>query len=297
MRSKIIWKWVLTGAFISGFIFHPFVMIINHFMKEPLWVHGHSVLDIILFETVLAFSQKMLSWSLSFVILGALIGLLYGRTKQAGKVLQDSEVKFRSVVQSATDAIASINTMGEIIFWNKAAQKIFGYTENEIIGQQFIVLMPERYREAHRKGVERLGSTGEAHVLGRTVELHGLTKEGLEFPLEFSLATWKIGDETIYTGIIRDISDRRKLEQEKEDSILKLKDALAKVKTLSGFLPICAQCKKIRDDKGYWNQIEGYIQKHSDAEFSHGMCPECSDKLYGKEDWYIEMKKENIQKE
>jgi len=63
------------------------------------------------------------------------------------------------------------------------------------------------------------------------------------------------------------------------------------VRTLRKFLPICANCKKIRDDKGYWNQIEVYIQKHSEASFSHGMCPECSDGLYGDEDWYIEMKK------
>jgi hypothetical protein len=69
-----------------------------------------------------------------------------------------------------------------------------------------------------------------------------------------------------------------------------LETALNNIKTLSGLLPICAHCKKIRDDKGYWNQIEGYIQKHSKAEFSHGMCPNCSDDLYGKEDWYIEMK-------
>jgi len=77
--------------------------------------------------------------------------------------------------------------------------------------------------------------------------------------------------------------------------VIELKKALAKVKTLSGLLPICSHCKKIRDDKGYWNQIEAYIQKHSEAEFSHGMCPECSDELYGKEDWYIEMKNEESQ--
>ncbi len=63
------------------------------------------------------------------------------------------------------------------------------------------------------------------------------------------------------------------------------------VKTLQGFIPICASCKKIRDDKGYWNQIEGYIQKHSEATFSHGMCPECSDRLYGEEEWYLKVKK------
>lgn len=72
---------------------------------------------------------------------------------------------------------------------------------------------------------------------------------------------------------------------------LKLEAALEDVKTLSGLLPICSNCKKIRDDEGYWNQIEGYIQKHSDVTFSHGICSECSDELYGKEEWYIKRKK------
>ena len=82
--------------------------------------------------------------------------------------------------------------------------------------------------------------------------------------------------------------------KEKNESLQK---AISEVKTLQGILPICANCKKIRDDKGYWSQIEGYIQSHSQAKFSHGMCPECSEKLYGKEDWYIEMKNEEKQKE
>jgi hypothetical protein len=59
---------------------------------------------------------------------------------------------------------------------------------------------------------------------------------------------------------------------------------------LDGLLPICATCKKTRDDEGYWSQIEGYVQKHSKAKLSHGMCLECSDKLYGQEDWYQKIK-------
>lgn len=72
----------------------------------------------------------------------------------------------------------------------------------------------------------------------------------------------------------------RQVNAEKSKVITDLQDALAKVKTLSGFLPICASCKKIRDDKGYWNQIEAYISEHSAAQFSHGICPECVEKLY-----------------
>ncbi len=73
---------------------------------------------------------------------------------------------------------------------------------------------------------------------------------------------------------------KHKMEKEREKLIKELQDALAKVKKLSGFLPICSSCKKIRDDKGYWNQIESYIHKHSEAEISHSICPECAKKLY-----------------
>ena len=78
--------------------------------------------------------------------------------------------------------------------------------------------------------------------------------------------------------------------------IKKLQETLSELKTLGGLLPICASCKKIRDDKGYWNQIDTYIQEHSDATFSHSICPECSDNLYGNQDWYIKMKKNKCKK-
>ncbi len=78
-----------------------------------------------------------------------------------------------------------------------------------------------------------------------------------------------------------DVEERKRAEAEKERVIEELRCALGQVKTLRGLLPICASCKKIRDDKGYWNQIESYISSNSDAQFSHGICPECARKLYG----------------
>ena len=74
------------------------------------------------------------------------------------------------------------------------------------------------------------------------------------------------------------------------DTMRNLEEALKEVQTLSGLLPICSNCKKIRDDKGYWNQIESYISNNSTVKFTHSMCPECTEKFYGKEDWYVEMK-------
>jgi CheY-like chemotaxis protein len=74
--------------------------------------------------------------------------------------------------------------------------------------------------------------------------------------------------------------ERKQLENERERLIRELQESIAKVKLLSGLLPICASCKKIRDDKGYWNQVEAYISKHSQAKFTHGICPDCVKKLY-----------------
>lgn len=81
---------------------------------------------------------------------------------------------------------------------------------------------------------------------------------------------------------IRYAIERKRIENEKAQVIAELQEALAKVKLLSGFIPICSSCKKIRDDNGYWQQVESYIRDHSNAEFSHSICPECSHRLYPK---------------
>jgi C4-dicarboxylate-specific signal transduction histidine kinase len=81
-------------------------------------------------------------------------------------------------------------------------------------------------------------------------------------------------------NLTREVVERTRVGQEREKVVVDLKQALAQVKKLSGFLPICAACKKIRDDKGYWKQIEEYITEHSEALFSHSLCPECAKRLY-----------------
>lgn len=81
-------------------------------------------------------------------------------------------------------------------------------------------------------------------------------------------------------GSLTVVTKEMEAEEEREKLVVELQDALANIKTLRGFLPICASCKKIRDDKGYWNQIENYISTHTDVDFSHGICPDCAKKLY-----------------
>ncbi|HTP59366.1 MAG TPA: histidine kinase N-terminal 7TM domain-containing protein, partial [Spirochaetia bacterium] len=75
--------------------------------------------------------------------------------------------------------------------------------------------------------------------------------------------------------LVRDVTERRRAEKEREMLIADLRDALGNIKKLSGLLPICASCKKIRDDKGYWHQVEAYMKDHAEVEFSHGLCPDC----------------------
>ena len=202
------------------------------------------------------------------------------RKKAEAHLKKQSETKFRSVAQSAKDAIITADTKGNIAFCNTAADKMFGYREGELIGQSISVLMPQRFRAAHESGMTQVAASGKSRLINETVELFGITKDGNEFPVELSLSNWKSGDHTFYAGIIRDISERKQHEKEREALIDNLKTSLARVRKLSGLLPICASCKKIRDDKGYWNQIEAYIRDHSEAEFSHGICPECTRKLY-----------------
>lgn len=108
------------------------------------------------------------------------------------------------------------------------------------------------------------------------------SKEGRRFVVEVSASnvTSSSGEIVGRMASFIDITKRKEVEADREKLVSKLQDALNKIKTLKGIIPICAACKKIRDDKGYWNQIESYIKEHSEADFSHGICPECAEKLY-----------------
>ncbi|RJR19927.1 MAG: hypothetical protein C4581_04230 [Nitrospiraceae bacterium] len=90
---------------------------------------------------------------------------------------------------------------------------------------------------------------------------------------------WK-GGRIVRLEVATDITERKKAEEEREKLIIELRGALDEVKTLSGLLPICSSCQKIRDDKGYWNKVADYITTHYNVEFTHGLCPECAQKLY-----------------
>jgi len=138
--------------------------------------------------------------------------------KQMEKTLKESETRFRAVVESAPDAIVSIDARGNVIFWNHAAEKIFGYSADEIIGKPVTRVIPERFREPYQKAMNRVISTGKTTIIGRPLELDGLKKDGSEFPLGLSIASWESGGQTFFTGLIHDITKRKQAERALRES-------------------------------------------------------------------------------
>lgn len=127
------------------------------------------------------------------------------------------ETPFYAVAQSTPDAIISANNRGIIIFWNNAAESIFGYTPDEVLGQPITILMSEKYRERHSQGMRRYQETGEKRAIGNIVELEGLRKNGEEFPIELSLSEWHADGVQYFNGIIRDITARKEAERMQQE--------------------------------------------------------------------------------
>ncbi len=126
--------------------------------------------------------------------------------------LSGSEEQFRHVVHTAPDGIVLADGDGKIVSWNTAAERLFGHTEGEILGQPLTIIMPPRYREDHKRRLERVKTSGVSPLTGRTIELHGLRKDGSEFPIEVSLGTWEFGGQMFSCGIVRDITLRKQAE-------------------------------------------------------------------------------------
>jgi PAS domain S-box-containing protein len=132
---------------------------------------------------------------------------------RAERALRESEERYRAVIYSAPDAIISTDAAGTVVAWNPGAERMFGHTEAEFLGQPLTRLLPTHFVAGHVTGIERLHTGGESQILGRTLEAEGLRKDGQAFPLELSLSEWQVADEKFYTAIIRDITERKRAEE------------------------------------------------------------------------------------
>ena len=198
---------------------------------------------------------------------------------QMKEALRKSEAKYRAILENIEDGYLEIDFAGNVTFSNPSACRIIGYSADELKGMSYRKLVGE-------KGAGRMlqvfGDIYRTSNAVNLVEHEFIRKDGTKACAEFSISLIKDekGNPLAFCGIGRDITDRKHAEVERERLILELRDALSKIRTLSGLLPICSSCKKIRNDKGYWEQLEVYISNRSEADFSHGICPDCAKRLY-----------------
>ena len=215
--------------------------------------------------------------------------------KQAEEKLAASQRQLDVIINTVPDIIYRLDAEGKITFISDAIQH-YGYMPETLLGTSIFDLI---YQEDKDKAKDKINERRTRDRISRSFEVRFLTKEQGNVPFEI----FSVSAEGLYNskhasheafmgtqGIARDITQRKEAENERERLINELREALENVKALNGLLPICSNCKKIRDDKGYWNLLECYLEDHSEASFSHSICPECSDKLYGHEDWYQSMK-------
>ncbi len=191
--------------------------------------------------------------------------------------VKESEKKFRAIFEQAAVGVALTSTKsGQLLQVNQKYCDITGYTEKDL---KTIKFQKITHPDDLQANLSKMRELKEGKTSDFSIEKRYLNSEGSIVWVKLTVSPmWKPGERpTTHIAVIEDITEHKKLE--------------AEVRTLGGLLPICSSCKKIRDDQGYWNQLESYIQSHSDVTFSHGMCTECSDELYGSEDWYIKMKK------
>lgn len=191
--------------------------------------------------------------------------------------LRSAEAKYATLFTSVPIGLYRATPQGELLEVNAALAEMLHFSDPaELIGARLSELHANPAEYAQWQTL--MEQQGMVH--GFQAQLR--TPPGGMCWVENSAraTTERAGDSPIFEGSLEDISHRKKVEQEREELISELQHALATVKTLSGLLPICAACKKIRDDHGYWNQIEVFIENHSDAEFTHSFCPDCMRHLY-----------------
>ena len=197
--------------------------------------------------------------------------------KRAEEALRQSEERYRTVVEHVGEGIIMADPTERITFANSRADGIFGVKAGGLVGRNL-----KEFLDAEQLAILQAQTALRQRGAMGAYELEIVRPDGANRSLLIT-ATPKFDSETRFTGafgIFRDITDRKRAEEERERLILDLREALASVRTLRGMLPICAACKKIRDDQGYWQAVEHYISEHSEAEFSHGLCPDCMKRLY-----------------
>lgn len=207
----------------------------------------------------------------------ALYSIIYDISERIGlqeRFLQE-KLFSDSLISSLPGIMYLLDESIQFVRWNRNLEIITGFSSDELQGMQNLDIISGKDKKKISDAIREVFQTGQANV-----EAELVTKAGRVIPYFLTGIRFTMDYRPYLVGVGFDITERVRTENDKLALIGQLQSALSEVKKLSGFLPICANCKKIRDDKGYWKQIETYIRDHSEAEFSHSICPECAAKLY-----------------
>ena len=276
--NMAMWKWIILGVLAGILILHPIVMVVNHFMFEPIWAHGHSYLDILFEEMRMSLSLNMINWTIGFGIFGAVSGFYYGKTRESFIAIQKSENKYRSLINNIPGMIYKTET-GRSVNISINSEVLCGYKNSELMTMEGLseIIYPDD-RQSVLDTVSRLIE----RPISLIQEYRIISKGGnIKWVSDHKTSTFNSdGSFNSIDGIIYDITLNKYLEEQKDKFMLKLQNALSEVNTLQGILPICSHCKKIRDDEGYWQRVESYIGQRTATEFSHGICPDCVNEYY-----------------
>lgn len=213
----------------------------------------------------------------AFLSLSLLMLTLALLRQEAEDSLARSETLLRAILDHSRDPI-SVSHLGQHQFVNEAYVNLFGRrAANKPAGESVLdVIAPDDRAEVHLR-IETALQRGTAP---EPLEVRGIRGDGKTIELKVSISSFSQGGEGFVLVNFRDITNRQQALREKELLIAELRAALSKVKELRGLLPTCASCRKIRDEKGVWHDMESYICEHSEAGFSHGLCPHCAQRLY-----------------
>jgi PAS domain S-box-containing protein len=224
-----------------------------------------------------AFEWVGLGVSLCMLAGVAWIAPVFETIRNHGEKLRRSEERFRRIVDTAQEGILFTDASGNARYVNQRMADMVGWTTEEMRGRPVTDFLP-----GGCACIERMTNVGRSGSLA--ADRHDCQfrrKDGSDLWTMVSCNVLRDDGGTSIGSLamVTDISDRKKMERERESLITELQDALANVKTLKGLLPICAWCNKVKDDSGDWHPMEVYIKIHSDASFSHGICPECRAKM------------------
>lgn len=277
--SKIYWIFIFPMATYAllgqkmGFIWNLIVYVLAIFIltdsKFSMGAYPYPSVAIIRFACVYAV----------ITIMGYIVNTSREEYK---KRIKD---KYHSLVNTMNEGLIEVDKDWLILYVNTCFADMTGYSKAQIVNRNFRELVAD----ADKKIAEHAHKN---RLQGKTLkyELELIRSDGKCISVLCSPKPYydKEGNYMGGLGVITDITELKLHEDKQKELIEKLQKTLSEIKTLRGIIPICSHCKKIRDDKGFWLQVEKYVSDHSDALFSHGICPDCMEELYSNEDWYDE---------